>query len=95
MSVRKWLYHNWYLKTRYWKWERRHVAQRAGWHCEVDRCTEAGPHLQAHHTSYKILFREWLFPDKMIYLCEAHHQATHDGKTLKIRGGKTLEPFHY
>ena len=99
MDLRRWVYRNIYLHTPYWHWLRRKVAKRARLQCEVRGCPRCGWKLNAHHTTYKtpwgtsILFWEWLFMRKMVYLCPEHHANTHAGIRLPLRNLQTLEPF--
>jgi hypothetical protein len=92
-SVRKFLYRNVYLKTPYWKWMRRRVAKRAEYRCQVKGCTRIGANLDAHHTTYRVLGMEWLFPRAMVYLCRNHHNDTHRGFALWLKNGHRLIPF--
>lgn len=93
MTTRQWVYRNLYLQSPYWKWVRQIVGRRANWHCEVRGCNRFGHNLDCHHVTYKILYFEWLFPWKLKYLCRAHHNSTHRGETLILRGRRKLKPF--
>lgn len=93
MTFRKWFYNHVYLRTPYWKAIRKEVGARAGWFCQARKCGLSGYGLEVHHTTYRILWFEWLFPDKLVYLCRKHHQMTHDGHVLVLHGGKILKPF--
>jgi len=95
-TARQEWYREKYLKSRYWKWVRRLIGERADWRCEVLGCRRVGWALNAHHTTYAVMFFEWLFPWTLIYLCPDHHADTHAGKRLRItRGlwGRWLKPF--
>ena len=81
---RNW-YRNNYLNSRYWKWARKIIARRAGYRCEVRGCDRTGRNLNAHHTTYSVIFLEWLVPFTMVYLCPVHHSDTHSGKPLRLR----------
>lgn len=98
MTLRQWLYRNVYLHTPYWKKIRQTIGRRAKWKCEARGCTEHGTHLDVHHTTYRvwffsILWLEWLFPKRMVYLCRKHHEATHNGFHLYLKNKRELRPF--
>ena len=95
LTFRQWFYRNVYLKSRYWKAIRRRVARRAEFKCEIRGCKAIGAHLDAHHTTYKILGWEWLFIWKLSYLCRFHHEQTHKGFTLRLKRGGWLNGFGY
>jgi len=91
-------YREWYVHTKYWKWMRMKVAERADFQCQVKGCKRVGPGLNAHHTTYyvfgiNVLFLEWLFFWIMVYLCPEHHARTHSHHSLTLRNGKRLKPF--
>lgn len=69
------------------------MGERAGWFCQVRKCGVSGHNLDCHHTTYAIMWLEWLFPRKLVYLCRKHHQDTHSGRLLILCGGKILKPF--
>ena len=93
MSFRQWAYRNLYLRSPYWRWLRRQVGSRVGWFCQARGCGVSGHNLDCHHTTYSIMWMEWMFPWLMIYLCREHHTATHSGQVLILRDGKRLKPF--
>ena len=95
MSFRKWFYRNIFLRSAYWKAIRRRVARRADYTCEVVGCRAQAANLDAHHVSYDILFFEWIFIWRLIYLCRYHHEGTHHGVALRLKRGGTLKPFSY
>lgn len=83
MNRQQW-YREVFLKSRYWKWVRRLVAQRAHLCCEVHGCPRRGWGLNAHHKRYR-LYLEWLFLGDLVYLCPDHHAQTHSGRTLWLK----------
>lgn len=95
ITFRQWTYRHIYLKTPYWHWVRRLIGKRANWTCQQVSCHEVAYNLDVHHTTYAILWMEWLFPWEMVYLCRAHHLMTHGGQKLILKGGKILPPFRY
>lgn len=92
-TFRQWTYRNLYLRSPYWKWIRTIIGRRAGWKCEVQGCHQWGHNLDCHHTTYKVMWFEWLFPCFLVYLCREHHNATHNGETLTLRFRGKLQPF--
>ena len=92
MTLRQFLYRKIYLKTRYWKWLRRRVGERAGWRCEVMGCIQGGNGLNAHHRRYR-LFMEWLHLRDLVYLCPRHHALCHRGFAQKLTRGRWLEGY--
>lgn len=92
-TLGKWLYYKIYLHSFYWHWLHDKAGKNADWNCEVDLCTKHGRWLDAHHVTYKILWLEFFFQNKMVYLCPHHHQATHAGAYLNIRNGQILPPY--
>lgn len=95
MTFRKWFYRNIYLHTLYWKMVRRIVSKRAHYICEAKGCTVTGHNLDVHHTTYDIMWLEWFFRWKMVYLCRKHHDMTHDGTWMRLKNKKILPPFGY
>ena len=95
VTLRQWLYRNVYLKSPYWKEIRRRVARRAGFVCEVKGCRAQAANLDAHHTTYDVMGFEWLFIWTLVYLCRYHHNMTHKGFPLDLKGRRKLNPFLY
>ncbi len=97
-SIKVLIYRKWYLRTRYWRWIKACVKIRADFQCQIEGCDANTGYMDVHHTTYKIwffsiLFLEWLFLDKMIYLCREHHILTHGHITLQLKDGRTLRPY--
>ena len=89
----RWIYRNIYLRTPYWRWIRKQVAERADYKCQAVNCLDFGKTMDAHHTTYRIMLFEWLFLKKMVYLCRFHHNITHNHQTIVLRDGRMLRPF--
>jgi hypothetical protein len=87
VGIRRWFYRKVYLRTPYWRWVRRVIGRKYGWNCQAKGCEVRGCNLDAHHTSYDVLWLEWLFPGKVKWLCRKHHDWIHKGRWLEYKKG--------